>query len=590
MSDNGTTATTKHPQNGTTINSTNTTTNTRPKSMEAAAKLPKLIIPDSKTQYNDIKIVKTKPVKKKRRDKSDLGENFVAPDGGWGWFVSIASGINILVTFALAQQFGIIFRDHMLKLGISSSQLTTIINIQIAISAITGFGRGLTVSASSLAVNTYFKERRRTATAFQFGVAGLGPICLPYVATFLLDYFGVQGTVLCFAGLSLNTVACSLIYQPVKWHVKKQSKDAEATQKLTTQEEDDHIIAQPVEPETPVLPRANDGWYGSRTSLNSGSNRNRINSWDKTAESPTPMMELRRLNSRDSTRSNSVSAKVRSFSISHSIKEVDDEDEEARNGGDEKNHFNFDNHQELQALREQDRLSELQKEKELKKQAFEEEHERRKQLPWYMKVVVFFDLDLLRDFTYVNLALGLTLINFVEINFAILTPFILSDFGFEKHQIALAMSLLGTFDLIIRFLIPLITVKINLSNKTFFVLGILGMCIGRIFLSFTRNFYVMIGIFIWLGLNKAFRTVFWSLIIPGYVPLKRLPAAAGLQLLMSGLFSLAFGPLIGLIRDNTSYAFALNFLNLLCLLAIAGWILEAFVRKYRNKSKPVLES
>ena len=445
-------------------------------------------------------------------------------------------------------------------------------------------------------------------------MAGLGPICLPYVATFLLDYFGVQGTVLCFAGLSLNTVACSLIYQPVKWHVKKQSKDAEATQKLTTQEEDDHIIAQPVEPETPVLPRANDGWYGSRTSLNSAYTRNRLNSWDKTPESPTPMMELRRLNSRDSTRSNSVSAKVRSFSISHSIKEVDDEDDEARINGDneEKNHFNYENHQELQALREQDRLNELQREKELKKQALEEEHERRKQLPWYMKVVVFFDLDLLRDFTYVNLSLGLTLINFVEINFAILTPFILSDFGFEKHQIALAMSLLGTFDLIIRFLIPVITVKINLSNKTFFVLGILGMCIGRIFLSFTRNFYVMIAIFIWLGLNKAFRTVFWSLIIPGYVPLKRLPAAAGLQLLMSGLFSLAFGPLIGkclgifleismkfkfffllfpgLIRDNTSYAFALNFLNVLCLLAIAGWILEAFVRRYRNKSKPVLES
>lgn len=403
----------------------------------------------------------------------------------------------------------------------------------------------MTVSASSLAVNTYFKERRRTATAFQFGVAGLGPICLPYVATFLLEYFGVQGTVLCFAGLSLNTVACSLIYQPVKWHVKKQPKDAEVTQKLTTQEEDDHIIAQPVEPETPVLPRANDGWYGSRTSLNSS--RNRLNSWDKTPESPTPMVELKRLNSRDSTRSNSVSAKVRSFSISHSIKEVDDEDDDVRNGvnNEEKSHFNYENHQELQLIREQDRQNELQREKELKQQALEDEHERRKQLPWYMKVVVFFDLDLLRDFTYVNLAMGLTLINFVEINFAILTPFILSDFGFEKHQIALAMSLLGTFDLIIRFLIPVITVKINLSNKTFFVLGILGMCIGRIFLSFTRNFYVMIAIFIWLGLNKAFRTVFWSLIIPGYVPLKRLPAAAGLQLLMSGLFSLAFGPLIG---------------------------------------------
>lgn len=38
----------------------------------------------------------------------------------------------------MAQQFGIIFRGHMADLGITSSQLTTIINTQVAISAITG--------------------------------------------------------------------------------------------------------------------------------------------------------------------------------------------------------------------------------------------------------------------------------------------------------------------------------------------------------------------------------------------------------------------------------------------------------------------
>ncbi|KAM7349322.1 uncharacterized protein ACRADG_008324 isoform 1-T5 [Cochliomyia hominivorax] len=624
MGDNAT-ETTKTSTNGTLATTNGETKDTL--ILTESANLPKLLIPDTKIQ-NNAKLVKTKKPKRKRRDKSDLGDNFVAPDGGWGWFVSIASGVNILVTFALAQQFGIIFRDHMANLGISSSQLTTIINIQIAVSAITGllngplfrrfsfrqvavfgsfltfiglfscvfansfifyalsfsccygFGRGLTVSASSLAVNTYFKERRRTATAYQFGVAGLGPICLPYLATFLLDYYGVQGTVLCFAGLSLNTVACSLVYQPVKWHVKKHAKDAEASKKLTTRNEDDHIIAHPVEPETPVLPRANDGWFGSKASLNSPTIRSRLNSLDKTQEGGQTI-ELKRLNSRDSVRSYSNSAKLRSFSVSYSIKEVEheDNDEQQHNKNEENN--NDKAQEELRLLRERE------KEKELQDALIEEEHERRKQLPWYMKVVVFFDLDLLRDLTYVNLAMGLTLINFVEINFAILTPFILSDFGFQKHQIALAMSLLGTFDLIIRFLIPLITAKINLSNKTFFVLGIMGMCIGRILLSFTRDFYVMIGIFVWLGLNKAFRTVFWSLIIPGYVPLKRLPAAAGLQLLMSGLFSLAFGPVIGLIRDNTSFAFALNFLNALCFLAITGWVLEAFVRKYRNKSKPV---
>lgn len=38
------------------------------------------------------KCKKTK--KPQRRDKSDLGENFIAPDGGWAWLVCIAAGIS----------------------------------------------------------------------------------------------------------------------------------------------------------------------------------------------------------------------------------------------------------------------------------------------------------------------------------------------------------------------------------------------------------------------------------------------------------------------------------------------------------------
>ncbi|XP_030381367.1 uncharacterized protein LOC115629146 isoform X3 [Scaptodrosophila lebanonensis] len=543
-----------------------------------------------------------KKKKKKRRDKSDLGDDFVAPDGGWGWLVAIASGINILVTFALAQQFGLIFRNRMSTLGISSSQLTTIINIQIAVSAFTGllngplfrrftfravalvgsvltflglfmmvfadtfeiyvlsfsiiygFGRGLTVSASSLAVITYFKQKRRTATAYQFGVAGLGPIVCPFFATYMIKEFGVQGTVLLFAGASLHTIACSLIYQPVKWHVVKRDKDAEALKSQEAQkrnpddgdDDDDDIIKQGADPETPVLARANDGWFGSRSSLSSNGTRNRVNTSDRLQQQQQQQqqhnengghVELKRLNSRD------FNAKQRSFSVSHSIKEEehDDDHNDEKHVDDEAAQPLTDLGQKLQVIPAH--RSELARQH-VDEDDDDEEEERRKKLPIYRKIIIFFDLDLLRDLTYVNLAVGITLINFVEINFAILTPFILHDLGFNDHQTAVAMSALGFCDLVVRFLVPLISANINLSNRTFFVVGILGMCVGRAFLSLTSNFYFLMAIFIWLGLNKAFRTVFWSLIIPSHVPLKRLPAAAGLQLLMSGTFSMAFGPVI----------------------------------------------
>lgn len=96
------------------------------------------------------------------------------------------------------------------------------------------------------------------------------------------------------------------------------------------------------------------------------------------------------------------------------------------------------------------------------------------------KIVIFFDLDLLRDFTYVNLLMGVTLGNFAELNFSILIPFVLADWNFAKQDIATFLSILGGVDISVRFFIPFIAGKIGWENKTFYLVGIMGMAMGRV--------------------------------------------------------------------------------------------------------------
>lgn len=59
------------------------------------------------------------------------------------------------------------------------------------------------------------------------------------------------------------------------------------------------------------------------------------------------------------------------------------------------------------------------------------------------KVFIFFDLDLLKDLTFINIMVGVTMANFAELNFSVLTPFVLDEFGLTQQQIAICMSLLG---------------------------------------------------------------------------------------------------------------------------------------------------
>lgn len=64
-------------------------------------------------------------------------------------------------------------------------------------------------------------------------------------------------------------------------------------------------------------------------------------------------------------------------------------------------------------------------------------------------------------------------------------------------------------------------------------------------ITFYQSYSFILMAFCWIGLGKGLRTVFMALVIPSYVPLSRLPAASGLQLLFAGIFYFIMGPIVG---------------------------------------------
>ncbi|XP_073827959.1 uncharacterized protein isoform X2 [Musca autumnalis] len=461
----------------------------------------------------------------------------------------------------------------------------------ICFSTIYGFGLGVSKSANSLAINTYFKNRRRRATGFAITITGLGSVVFPQIAILLLSHYGAKGTILVFAAIMLNAFMCSLTLQPVLWHTR--SKSAEETMEEETnntcqnnntqfkckycqnrdkeiEEELDRGEYEITEPGgTPLIARTNDGWFGSKLSLSQETRPNRTRKISESGGGGGYGLEANRDKLFPSIPSK---ASIYSKTDNELFNKCTCAEEKLLL---EKNLENDKNEQKTaEALRSE-------------KEELEQETSARNRLSLGQKIVLFFDLDLLRDFTFVNLAVGMAIMMFGEINFSVLTPFILNSFGYNDTQISMAMSLLSGMDILVRFFGPFALEKVKLSNSVLFAIGIVIVVFGRLAVTLTNSYEVVLVLFIVIGFGKGFRMLFAPLIVPSYVPLNRLPAASGLQLIITSITSFTLGPLLGSITDKFGFAVTIHCMNALTCLTLLFWLLEYLIRTRRISSKKI---
>lgn len=94
-------------------------------------------------------------------------------------------------------------------------------------------------------------------------------------------------------------------------------------------------------------------------------------------------------------------------------------------------------------------------------------------------IVNFFDLKLLLDPVFLNIMVGMSLAVFAELNFSILTPFIMADFGLDTAQSASFLSVLSIADLVFRFLAPFIGDYLKKPPRKMYMLTLFLLIISR---------------------------------------------------------------------------------------------------------------
>lgn len=128
--------------------------------------------------------------------------------------------------------------------------------------------------------------------------------------------------------------------------------------------------------------------------------------------------------------------------------------------------------------------------------------EEQKKLGFFKKFISLMDLDLLKDWSFLNLILGLSLFWSGELQFRMLTPFFIRNLGYNMNDTAFCLSITAISDIGVRLVLPPIFDRTNITKKMIFFISSFFLAVtrsGKFFLLyahvlitflFSANFYL----------------------------------------------------------------------------------------------------
>ncbi|XP_064078028.1 uncharacterized protein LOC135195618 [Macrobrachium nipponense] len=137
------------------------------------------------------------------------------------------------------------------------SQAVSMNQLILSVGVLTGLGAGLTTTPGVLIVSLYFEKRRALASAICVSGNALGGFFLPPLVDYLMEEYGLRGTMLILAAMQLHICAACMLYRPIRLHALIQ---AEERAKQPKEESEIHAPVPEYNkllPNTPATPRTN---------------------------------------------------------------------------------------------------------------------------------------------------------------------------------------------------------------------------------------------------------------------------------------------------------------------------------------------
>nr|CAD7437776.1 unnamed protein product [Timema bartmani] len=494
------------------------------------------------------------------------------PDGGWGWMVVVGVAItnlaNTLVVLSptaedgeievrisstnqsIISLFGLLFGDTLEHMGYGTTGAAVITTVMTAVTnfsglvtgpiirrysyrkaavvgglltaagmiltcevtsiwhmifsygVLAGLGLGFLAPCTFVAVNTYFTTRKGRAVGLSLAGTGLGQMIMPHAVRLLLEEYGFRGTVLFIGGLSLHALVGAALFQPVEWHMKVREA-----------------------PLPTLLPGRYQLSAAGQQVDTEGSDQALLPAEDKPS--------LTKVTSNPKLRRNVSSLSLASV-CSVELGDVIVDKEETK--PDQSTQYGTANYT-------------------IDKEGHPEKPDKNPGAfaSCMARMVDMMDLDLLSDPVFVNIVVGLAVVYTAGINFSMIYPFYLHmDVGMTLADTATCMSVLAAFDILSRLIVPQITDRLNVGSRITYLVAAVLLAASRSALATTKDFKIILVTLAFCGFVRGVTVVNLNLSISEYCSNEKLPAALGINMVIKGVFILAFGPLLGYLRDETA--------------------------------------
>lgn len=489
--------------------------------------------------------------------------NLVAPDGGWAWMVCLGTSLINISLRSLDPSFGLLFGDLLTQLKVDTTGASVITSCLEAVMCVSGLFMGPLIKKFGYRKVAFFGSLLNSVGLILTSQANSVPyIILTYS---ILGGFGTGiGLAASFVGINcyfkekrsqavgfyMAGTSLGMMCMPQIVHLLLIRYDFRGTVlilgAITLHSLVGSCLLQPVKYHLKPAPCEKEQELASNGQV----------------------AENRALLKTDG---DSEEIKLRKVSMSSSISEMSNVDLTKNCRKDEKTN------EPLHDLVENDN---------------ESDNDQESKKSFLRRLATLYDLSLFKDFTYINIVVGLSLFYVTEMNFKTITPFLLKSIGMTKGEVAFSLSLTAFADVVARLTLPTICAKLKFTNRNSLWVGIVCLGVTRSVLAHMTPGKLLMGLLLVNGMFRGLAMTNFNLCVAEHCTLGVLPSALGIANIIRGVIVVTLGPLLGYIKD-TSGSFRVSIHTMTSFIALCSvmWGTEYLLRKYRmRRSRPEKES